>query len=55
MGDAAGVDNSVDGDAVLGHALEDDAGVEGCAFDGGEKLVLGAVDQVPAQGDAAQL
>ena len=51
---AAGVDDAVDGHAVLGHALEDDAGVEGGAFDGGEELVLRGVDQVPAEGDAAE-
>ena len=51
---AAGVDDALDGDAVLGHALKDDAGVEGGAFDGGEELVLRGVDQVPAEGDAAE-
>ena len=55
MRDAAGVDDAVDGHAVLGHALEDDAGVEGGAFDGGEELVLRGVDEVPAEGDAAEL
>ena len=30
----------IDGDAVLLHAFEDDAGVEGGAFDGGEEFVL---------------
>ena len=53
--DAAGVDDALDGHAVLGHALEDDAGVEGGAFDGGEELVLRGVDEVPAEGDAAEL
>ena len=52
--DAAGVDDAVDGDAVFGHALEDDAGVEGGAFDGGEELVLRGVEEVPAEGDAAE-
>ncbi len=52
--DAAGVDDAVDGDAVFGHAFEDDAGVEGGAFDGGEELVLRGVDEVPAEGDAAE-
>ena len=52
--DAAGVDDALDGDAVLGHALEDDAGVEGGAFDGGEELVLRGVDEVPAERDAAE-
>ena len=52
---AAGVDDAIDGHAVLGHALEDDARVERRAFDGGEELVLRGVQQVPAEGDAAQL
>jgi hypothetical protein len=55
LGDAAGVDDAVDRNAVLGEALEDDAGVEGGAFDGGEELVLSGVDEVPAEGDAAEL
>ena len=38
--DAAAVDDAVDGHAMLLHALENDAGVEGGAFDGGEQLVL---------------
>ena len=54
MRDAAGVDDAGDGDAVFGHALEDDAGVEGGAFDGGEELVLRGVEEVPAEGDAAE-
>ena len=53
LGDATGVDDAFDGDAVLGHALEDDAGVEGCAFDGSEELVLRGVEEIPAKGDAA--
>jgi hypothetical protein len=51
--DAAGVDDSLDRNAVLGHAFEDDARVKGGAFDGGEELVLRGVEQVPAEGDAA--
>ena len=43
------------GTPCSGHALEDDAGVEGGAFDGGEELVLRGVQQVPAEGDAAEL
>ena len=39
---------------MLRHALEDDAGVEGRSFDGGEELVLRGVGEVPAEGDAAQ-
>ena len=39
---------------MLGHAFEDDAGVEGGAFDGGEEFVLRGVDEVPAQCDAAE-
>jgi len=54
LGYAAGVDDAGDGNAALGHAVEDDAGVEGGAFDGGEELVLGGVDEVPAEGDAAE-
>src|SRR6202048_1864937 len=54
LGDAAGVDDAIDANAVLGHALEDDAGVEGGAFDGGAELGLRGVDQVPAEGDAAE-
>ena len=52
--DATGVDHATDGNAVLFHALEDDAGVEGSAFDGGEEFVLGRVREVPAEGDAAK-
>ena len=36
------------------HALEDDAGVEGGAFDGGEELVLRGVGEAPAERDAAE-
>ena len=42
------------GDAVLRHALENDARVERRAFDGGEQLVLRRMRQIPAQRDAAQ-
>jgi len=52
--DAAGVDDAVDADAVLGHALENDARMECGAFDGREELVLRGVDEVPAKGDAAE-
>ena len=43
-----------DGDAVLLHALQDHAGVEGGAFDGGEQLVLRGVGEAPAERDAAE-
>ena len=54
LGDAAAVDDAADGGAVLLHAVEDDAGVHGGAFDGGEELVRGGVGEVPAEGDAAE-
>ena len=53
MRNAAAVDDAVDGDAVLLHAFEDDAGMEGGAFDGGEEFVLGGGGETPAEGDAA--
>ena len=40
---AAAVDDAADGHAVLLHALQDDARVEGGAFDGGEQFVLRGV------------
>ena len=40
---------------MFGHALEDDTGVEGRAFDGGKEFILGSVYKVPTQRDAAQL
>ena len=52
--DAAAVDDAADRHAVLFHALENDARVEGGAFDGGEELVLRGVRQVPAERDAAE-
>ena len=52
---AAGVDDALDGDAVFGHAIENDAGVEGGAFDGGEEFVLRRGLQIPAESDAAQI
>ena len=36
----ASVDDAANGDAVLGHAIENDASVEGGTFDGGAKFVL---------------
>src|SRR5690348_2855176 len=53
--DAAGIDDALDFDAVFGHAIEDDARVEGGAFDGGEELVLSRVLQIPAESNAAQV
>ena len=53
--DAAGIDDAIDAHAVLGHALENDPGVEGRSFDCGEKLVLRCVDEVPSQRDSAEL
>ena len=41
--------------AVFSHAIEDHAGVEGGAFDGGEEFVLRRVLKVPADGDAAEV
>ena len=52
--DAARVDDALHGDAVLRHALEDDAGVKCSALDGGKELVLRRVDEVPAERDAAE-
>ena len=51
----AGVDDAANGDAVLGHAIENDASVEGSTFDGGEKFVLCGGLQIPAERDAAQI
>src|SRR5271170_1538981 len=53
--DAAGVDGALDGYAIFRHAVEDDAGVEGCALDGGEEFVLRSALQIPTEGDAAQI
>src|SRR6185369_7446048 len=53
--DAAAGNNAANGDAVFGHALEDDAGVEGGAFDGGEQFVLRGVGRVAPEGDAAEI
>ena len=52
--DAAAVDDAAHGHAVLLEALEDDAGVKGGAFDGGEQLVLRGGGEAPAEGDAAR-
>ena len=54
LGDAAAVDDAADGHAVLFHAVEDDAGVQGGALDGGEELIGCGVVEVPAEGDAAE-
>src|SRR6185437_13804817 len=51
----AAMDDAVEAGAVLGHAIEDEAGVHGGAFDGGEELVLGGVVELPAEGDAAEI
>ena len=55
MRNAAGVDDAVDADPVLGHALQYDARVEGRALDGGKELVLSGMDEIPAERDAAKL
>ena len=52
--DAAAVDDAVYGHAVLLHALQNDAGMEGRALDGCEEFVLRGVREVPAERDAAQ-
>ncbi len=51
---ASSVDHAIDFHAVFGHALENDAGVEGGALDGGKQLVLRGVNQVPTERNAAQ-
>src|ERR1700733_12812045 len=51
---AAGVDNALDRDTVLGHAFENDARVKRCALNRGEEFVLSGMQQVPAEGDAAK-
>ncbi len=42
------------GGAVFGHAVENDAGVEGGAFDGGEQFILRRAGEMPTESDAAQ-
>jgi hypothetical protein len=39
----------------LRHAIEDHAGVQRSAFDGGEEFILRRALQVPAKRDAAQV
>src|SRR5579885_2359241 len=46
---ASGVDYAVYRNTISGHALEDDAGVEGSAFNCGIEFVLRCVNQVPSE------
>ena len=52
--DAAAIDDAPHGGAVLFHASQDDASVEGGALDRGEELVLRRMGEMPAERDAAQ-
>ena len=53
--DAAGINDPLDVHTVFGHAIENDARMEGSAFDGGKEFVLRGALQVPAESDAAQI
>ena len=55
MRDAAAVDDALRGRSVFAEAIEDHAGVESSAFDGGEQFVLRGVQQVPSDGHAAEI
>ena len=51
----ARVDDAANGHSVLLHAIENDAGVQSRALDGGEQFVLRRGLQIPAEGDPAQI
>src|SRR5260370_3665060 len=55
LGNASGVDHAADDDAVLFHAIQDDARVQRSAFYGGEQFVLRGGLQISAESNAAQV
>ena len=52
---AAGVDHAFDVYAVSGHAVENDARMKRCAFDGCKEFILRRALQIPAERDAAKV